>query len=992
MRTKSLKLGKAISAALFVLLLSVVGLTNVLAQPTGAINGLFSVREDLQVYFSQGNLQYQASTNTWRFAENQWDYVGEDNANISATYDGWIDLFGWGTSGYDHGAVCYQPWSTNDDPNNYCAYGGEKLYNLYDQTGQADWGYNAISNGGNAENSGWRTLTREEWDYVLNMRNTTSGIRWAHGCVNGVNGIIILPDNWTASVYELSDTNGGNYGSNTITTEDWTNVLEVNGAVFLPAAGYRYEDGWGGGLQALGEMGLYWSSSTANSSWYAYSEIFDNEGVYLGYNYYRDQGSSVRLIYSFRINATSNPAEGGTVSGSGAYGEGMSCTLTARANRGYTFVNWTENGEVVSTEATYSFTVTGNRNLVANFLYGISVVVMPENSGTVSGVGMNETESLDFNFDFNNGLQGWTTIDADGDGDNWYWWNAIAGPYVVSHSWRNNVVLYPDNYLVSPSVILGGSITFKARAGDNAYAAEHFGIAISTTGTNADDFTMVEEWTMTAKAVGNWYEYTVDLSSFNGMGYVAIRHFNCSDMYALNVDDVVITMPSSLTMYTGGYEEGQTCSLTAIPNVGWEFTNWMENGVEVSTEATYSFTVDGGRNIVANFEQTSITQTTNFTTGWNWWSSYVELSDNSLQSLQDGLDTSGEMVKSQNDGYASYLDGYGWYGSLVSINNESTYQVRTNAACSVELMGSAANPESHPITLNSGWNWVGYPMNASMGVEDALSGIAPQNGDMLKSQNNGFASYLDGFGWYGSLNTLNPGMGLMFNSNNSSAVTLVYPNGASRAELKANQTTDNNHWQPNLNAYADNMTVMAVVELDGNELLGENYELAAFANDEVRGSARLLYVEPLNRYMAFLTVAGDEACELRFRLYNAETGTVVETVCTPSLQYEANAIVGSFAEPYVVSFRNSTGTDEWASSLQVFPNPVERGQTISLGISAVETLRATSVQIINALGMVVETLHATSLHRITVPETAGVYTLRITVEGKGTCHRKLLVK
>ena len=128
------------------------------------------------VYFSQGNLQYQASTNTWQFAGHQWDYVGDANQNISQTNGGWIDLFGWGTSGYNHGANAYQPWSTSTEYSDYYAYGAY-TNNLYNQTGQADWGYNAISNGGNAENSGWRTLTRQEWEYVFNTRTTTSRIR-----------------------------------------------------------------------------------------------------------------------------------------------------------------------------------------------------------------------------------------------------------------------------------------------------------------------------------------------------------------------------------------------------------------------------------------------------------------------------------------------------------------------------------------------------------------------------------------------------------------------------------------------------------------------------------------------------------------------------------------------------------------------------------------------------------------------------------------------
>ena len=104
-----------------------------------------------KVYFSKGNLQYKASTNTWQFAANQYDYIGNANSNISSSYSGWIDLFGWGTSGYNHGANCYQPWSTSQTDSDYYAY-GQYTYDLYDQTGKADWGYNAISNGGNVSN------------------------------------------------------------------------------------------------------------------------------------------------------------------------------------------------------------------------------------------------------------------------------------------------------------------------------------------------------------------------------------------------------------------------------------------------------------------------------------------------------------------------------------------------------------------------------------------------------------------------------------------------------------------------------------------------------------------------------------------------------------------------------------------------------------------------------------------------------------------------
>ena len=336
--------------------------------PTGAIDGLFSVNDSLQVYFSQGNLQYQASTNTWKFAEHQYDYVGNDNNNISSTYNGWIDLFGWGTSGYNHGAICYQPWSTSTTYSDYYAY-GDSFYGLYDQTGQADWGYNPISNGGNQTHQ-WRTLTNAEWGYVFNTRNTASGIRYAKAKVNGMDGIILLPDEWNTSTYNLNNTNSSSasFSSNVITASTWS-ILEQAGAVFLPAAGVR-----SGTSVDMGSYGYYWSASVPN---HYYAFYVDFRSSYLNTNKYNSRffGQSVRLVtvsenpqtQTYTISISANPADGGTVTGGGSYEQGQNCTVTATANEGYAFTNWTEDGEVVSTEATYTFNVDRNRNLVANF-------------------------------------------------------------------------------------------------------------------------------------------------------------------------------------------------------------------------------------------------------------------------------------------------------------------------------------------------------------------------------------------------------------------------------------------------------------------------------------------------------------------------------------------------------------------------------------------------------------------------------------------------
>ena len=265
----------------------------------GIINGVFTINANGdQVYFSKGNLQYQASTNTWQFAEHQYDFVGDANSNISSTYSGWIDLFGWGTSGYNHGAVCYQPWSTSTSSSAYYAY-GQYGYNLYDQTGQADWGYNAIANGGNTENSGWRTLTQPEWNYVFNTRSTASGIRYAKAMVNGVNGVILLPDSWTVSTYTLNSTNSSsaNFTTNTITAEDWADVLETNGAVFLPSSGDRYGASL---LNTVGSEGDYWSSSCdGRANYSAHWVMITNRGLTTDItDPYPGHGFSVRLVRS----------------------------------------------------------------------------------------------------------------------------------------------------------------------------------------------------------------------------------------------------------------------------------------------------------------------------------------------------------------------------------------------------------------------------------------------------------------------------------------------------------------------------------------------------------------------------------------------------------------------------------------------------------------------------------------------------------------------
>ncbi len=389
----------------------------------------------------------------------------------------------------------------------------------------------------------------------------------------------------------------------------------------------------------------------------------------------------------------------------------------------------------------------------------------------------------------------------------------------------------------------------------------------------------------------------------------------------------------------------------------------------------------------------TVTQSTELAQGYNWWSTYIEQEGiNGLEILENNLGGNGVAIRSQASGYTDYYgEAYGWWGSLTSINNESSYRVVASTPCTVTMTGTEAVPSQHPIMLNHGWTWMGYVPSTAMDVNTAMAGMAASDGDMLKSQQ-GYADYYPNYGWYGSLNTIEPGMGLMYYSASGETVTFTYPDSNRGGELKANMTAEHNHWKPNTFAYPDNMTMMAVVELEGAEITSDNYELAAFtANGECRGSVKLAYAEPLHRYVAFLTVSGKDAADLSFRLYDSETGKEYDAA-EESLSFVANAIVGRADDLYTIHFRGMTGMDELANRVKVYPNPVNRGEQFSIGLADTEACLI-RLEIVDALGAIVSTVTSTKLPAsLVAPEATGVYIIKILVDNKAVYCRKLVVR
>ena len=225
----------------------------------GALIGQFSVSSTKKVYFSKGNLRYVSGT--WSFFDHQYDYYNAYNANA------W-DKFGWSTSATTYGMSTSTKWSD---------YSGSFV----------DWG--TVPGIG----EGWYTLSKDEWAYLFNTR-TDATSKYGYATVNGVYGIIILPDafvdpnkNKGSNAFVGSTTTVWN--ANEYTEENWA-LMEAAGAVFLPAAGYRY----GASVGGVGDVGYYMSSS-ANEI-YAY-DVYFYSNYFRADNYsFRYYGQSVRLV------------------------------------------------------------------------------------------------------------------------------------------------------------------------------------------------------------------------------------------------------------------------------------------------------------------------------------------------------------------------------------------------------------------------------------------------------------------------------------------------------------------------------------------------------------------------------------------------------------------------------------------------------------------------------------------------------------------------
>ena len=563
-----------------------------------------------------------------------------------------------------------------------------------------------------------QTLTKENYIHVaesITMQNgsvtTCSGIFYDSGGPNSSYGNNL---NYTMTFYP------GTEGA----------MVSVNFTQFNTESGYDYLYIYNGTSTSAPQIGQYDGTTSPGTV------MATNEGGALTFKFTSDSGvnaagwvATVSCFYAdqpVNITVSANPSEGGTVSGSGEFAFGETCTVTATTNTGYTFTGWTENGEVVSNELEYSFTAINDRELVANFIHM-----------TVVEIGESET----------------------------------TNNFLPSYSYYKQA-LTQQIYTVE-EIGTAGTITSIAFYNEGTTRTRTYDFYLKATekssfNSNTDWVTMAStdkvfsgSVTMTA---GAWttiffdtpFEYDgtsnlVLVADDNTGRYDNSPHMSCS-VFSTNTnqaiyywDDDINFDPMSPPTTAGSSSWGGS------RNDVLSVKNHIRLGVEVEIEEEQIVTL---------------------TQGWSWWSTNLDITLDQLKNaIAAGVGTNGTASIKSQEGAITYRNGQ-WRGTAIqTLDIRKMYELQASVPCEITLTGTEVNPSDYEITIHNGVNWIGYLCGEGKTLNEAF-GTFPVDGDVVKSRDN--SSVYHNGQWRGQLSGLEPGKGYIYESNASGDRTFTY--------------------------------------------------------------------------------------------------------------------------------------------------------------------------------------------------------------------------
>ena len=455
--------------------------------------------------------------------------------------------------------------------------------------------------------------------------------------------------------------------------------------------------------------------------------------------------------------------------------------------------------------------------------------------------------------------------------------------------------------------------------------------------------------------------------------YRGVTH-GLTDLYSTAVSIVVNpVMPVSVTIgaTATSVPAGTAVTFTATPtNEGASPSyQWKVNGVNVGTSsATYAYKpvyLDAVSCVLtssiactsgspATSNSVSMTVTTapfNLSTGWTWFSVNVWRPDMSIGTVLGNLvPKQGDYIKSQTSS-ATYYTGTGWFGNLSTIDPKQMYKIKLNTADVLRFSGYPVDLNANPITINSGWNWIGYLPQYAQTVTRALASTSRVENDYIKDLVTS-TTYLSPGGWFGTMSQMVPNGGYMVKAKNAS--TLVYAEG-DPMKLGTVQSSGPGGTDFKPESFEFSGQITATVYLNGMNYSSEDYCLFSMVNGTIRGVSQGMWFEPGNEWLhSHLTYSNMvEGDTVRFRLYDAAAESWYDF--KEYVVFQADMVIANAFNPF--KLQNSSLLVPSAlilePSLSVWPNPASNFATIHYIITDDQPV---IVQIVDYSGRIVDEL------------------------------------
>jgi hypothetical protein len=491
-----------------------------------------------------------------------------------------------------------------------------------------------------------------------------------------------------------------------------------------------------------------------------------------------------------------------------------------------------------------------------------------------------------------------------------------------------------------------------------------------------------EPLALSLKVIGEKPDWAVNPADFdNSMSLIAQLQFegktsaDSEDLIAAFVDGVCVGVasPEYYSRYDASFVTMDIYGNNNMSGKTVLFKAWNASSgeiyplVNISTPITFAEnTLKGSmQNPVICNAETATEQQISLNKGWNWISLNARPDDMSVSNVLAGIQDKALLFKGSNS--FAVPNGSEWAGTLSTAAIGKMYKVNMSQAATLTVIGDKINPATETIAIVPQWNWIGYIPTFSLPVAEALADMTAQEGDLIKGQSQ-FAVYTDGE-WIGSLKTMAPGKGYYYMSNATGNASFEYPSVAS-ASLRAGEgNLAATQWTPVAdNVYSGTMSVIAVV-MNGDTQLS-NAEVAFFAGEECRGA---IAADAQGRL--FVSVAGDDAASLSIQVYDAASGETYE--CEQTLAFQDNDIIGSMAQPYIISIdkKSSVQSNAAAQQISMYPNPVKDYIVVESGEQTVE-----NVEIIDMSGRLLKSFSTTGLPLPVQELATGTYLLRISTD------------